>query len=64
MRCENCAHFDEDDTSLPVCTLHKRFMHKEWTCGDAKARNQTSTPVDEKTINTAKASDEFGGVNG
>jgi len=43
MRCENCAHFDEDDTSLPVCTLHKRFMHKEWTCGDFERRDDGKT---------------------
>lgn len=43
MRCENCAHFDEDDTSLPVCTLHRRFMHKEWMCGDFERRDDGKT---------------------
>lgn len=32
--CLNCRHFDPDDTGLPVCALHRRFMHGEWTCGD------------------------------
>ena len=32
--CLTCAHFDPEDTELPVCVLHRRFMHGEWTCGD------------------------------
>lgn len=32
--CLFCKYFDPDDTGLPVCLLHRRFMNGEWTCGD------------------------------
>lgn len=32
--CINCKYFDPDDTSLPVCVLHRRYMHDQWSCGD------------------------------
>ena len=32
--CQTCDNFDPDGTGLPVCLLHRRFMHGEWSCGD------------------------------
>lgn len=32
--CANCKHFDHDETELPVCVYHRRFMSADWTCGD------------------------------
>ncbi len=32
--CANCSHYDIDGTELPVCALHRRYMHAEWSCAD------------------------------
>ena len=32
--CAYCRHFDQDDTELPVCELHRKLTEQEWTCGD------------------------------
>ena len=32
--CEACRHFDEEGTELPTCLLHRRYMHRRWSCGD------------------------------
>ncbi len=32
--CLNCRHFDPNDTSLPVCVLHRKYMHDQWVCAD------------------------------
>lgn len=32
--CANCASFDYETTSLPICAMHHRYTHAEWTCGD------------------------------
>lgn len=37
--CINCKHFDPDDTALPVCVLHRKFMSDEWSCGDFELHN-------------------------
>lgn len=36
--CRNCKHFSERDTELPVCRLHRKFTHEQWTCGDFSRR--------------------------
>ncbi len=37
-RCADCKFFDQDQTELPVCLKHRRFMSGEWTCNDFKPR--------------------------
>lgn len=32
--CLTCKHFDPDDTCLPVCEKHHKFIYEEWTCGE------------------------------
>lgn len=33
MTCGKCSYFNQDDTSLSVCMLHRRYTSPEWTCG-------------------------------
>lgn len=40
-RCAECAHLSTHDTELPVCRLHRRFMHEEWTCNDFEHVTET-----------------------
>jgi hypothetical protein len=35
--CINCKHFDPDDTALPVCLMHRKFISDDWGCGDFKS---------------------------
>ena len=39
--CANCSHYDVESTELPVCSLHRRFMHAEWSCRDFIGRHVT-----------------------
>lgn len=32
--CLTCEHFDPDDTELPVCMLHRRYVVDGMVCGD------------------------------
>ena len=41
-RCADCVHFDEEGTDLPVCELHRRYMHREWSCADFEGRRDGS----------------------
>ncbi|MBR2804830.1 MAG: hypothetical protein IKE20_06795 [Eggerthellaceae bacterium] len=34
MSCLTCGYFNEDDTSMTVCMLHRRYTKCDWTCGD------------------------------
>ena len=46
--CIFCKFFDNDDTSLPVCTLHRRFMHEDWICGDFERFDEEEPPEGEE----------------
>ncbi len=55
--CLNCVHFDQDTTELPVCALHHRFTHAEWTCNDFvhviqsdAARYESEPTKDEREV--------------
>ena len=30
--CLNCKYFDPDDTALPVCLIHRKFISDDWGC--------------------------------
>ena len=32
--CSGCRHYDPDGTLVPVCVLHRKYMHWQWICGD------------------------------
>ena len=38
--CINCKHFDQTDTSLPVCTLHKKYSSGGWVCGEFETKRE------------------------
>lgn len=38
--CLNCKHFDPDDTALPVCLMHRKFISDDWGCGDFKSHEE------------------------
>lgn len=37
-RCLHCIHYDPYGTGLPICKLHKRYMHADWLCADFERR--------------------------
>lgn len=41
--CMNCKHFDDCDTELTLCLLHKCFKRADDTCGDFMSRDETKT---------------------
>lgn len=41
--CMNCVYFDDCDTALTLCLLHKCFKRADDTCGDFMSRNETKT---------------------
>ena len=41
-RCASCVHFSSHDTELPVCRLHRRYMHEDWSCADFEGRYETT----------------------
>lgn len=51
-RCADCVHLSTHDTDLPVCRLHRRFMHEDWTCKDFEDRH---TPRDDGRPEDGKA---------
>lgn len=38
LRCGDCRWFDDKSTGLPICTRHRRYTHRDWTCADRRER--------------------------
>lgn len=48
LHCLNCKYFDPDDTALPVCMLHRKYMHDQWSCGDFSSLRKEGSDAGKK----------------